>query len=242
MATLEDITSARTAAESAQSQYGQLAGYGQTVGDVIKQKALDAYNASQDIIKPLDVATQEYLTAPQVAREKYQDIFNPFSREKLVAQYVGNQSLPMLSLSSILGQRFGRIEDIIGAGTRAYQAQTTSAQSAAELARQHYSDLMTEYQLTQPQNQWLDLGTTKALVDEMGNIISSLPVTETGSGGGVDMTDLFSLLGLGQGMASTPTEPKPTYTPPTEGAISQGGQWYFVGSQYYPDDWIPIVD
>ena len=151
-----NIEQARTGAQTLAQKAGELTSGQYTVGDVLKQKALDAYGASQDIVKPLDVATQEYLTAPQVAREKYADVFDPFARERLTAQYTGQQALPMLSLASILGQRFGRVEDVIGAGTRAYQAQTSAAQQAAQLGRQSYTDLLSEYQLIQQlaQQQW----------------------------------------------------------------------------------------
>jgi len=151
-----NIEQARTGAETLAKQAGELTTGQYTVGDVLKQKALDAYGASQDIIKPLDVATQEYLTAPQVAREKYADVFDPFARERLTAQYTGQQALPMLSLASILGQRFGRVEDVIGTGTRAYEAQTAAAGQAAQLGRQSYTDLLDEYQIVQQlaQQQW----------------------------------------------------------------------------------------
>lgn len=152
-----EITAAQQKATTLAGRAGELAAYQPTVGDVLKQKAIDAYGASQDIIKPLDIATQEYLTAPQVGREKYAGIFDPFARERLTAQYTGQQALPMLSLASILGQRFGRIEDIIGAGTRAFQAQTTGAISGAELARQSYQDLLAQYQWQKEMEQEMEI-------------------------------------------------------------------------------------
>lgn len=76
----------------------------QPITNLVKQKATDAYTAAtQQIIEPLDIATQEYVTAPKVAREKYAGIFDPFAREKLVSQYTSQQALPMMGLSSLLG-------------------------------------------------------------------------------------------------------------------------------------------
>lgn len=145
----QNIIQARQEAQSAAGQYGQLAAQKPAISDVLKQKALDLYQNNQDIIQPLDTATQAYMSAPSVGREKYQDIFNPFTREKLVSQYVGNQALPMLSLSSILGQRMGRFEDLMGAGTNAYTAMTTGQQLEAQNKRQLYEDLLNEYKTTE---------------------------------------------------------------------------------------------
>lgn len=141
----ENVTQAREAAQSASERAAGSQAASYTIEDELKSKVLDLYSNNQDIIEPLDVATQDYLQAPQVAREQYQDVFNPFARERLVSQYIGNEALPMLSLSSIAGQRFGRVDDTIGAGTRAFQAQVAAEAAAAERARQNYVDLLGEY-------------------------------------------------------------------------------------------------
>lgn len=126
---------------------GQLASELPNIGTLLKDRATQAYQSNQDIVKPLDEATAGYLVAPQVAREKYQDVFNPFSRERLVAQSIQNTSLPMLSLSSILGNRLGRIQDIIGAGTGAFQSQVAAEQAAAQAAQQVVDNLLKQYTL-----------------------------------------------------------------------------------------------
>lgn len=147
----QNITQARESAQALTAGASELGAQQHSIGDVLKQKALDAYKANQDIIKPLDVATTEYIQAPSEARAKYVDpgsenyVFNPFQAENLVSQYVSQQAIPMLGLSSILGQRFGRIEDTIGAGTRAFQAQVAARQAKAQQAQQMYQDLLNEY-------------------------------------------------------------------------------------------------
>src|SRR3990167_7032778 len=158
MPTLQDISSAQTGARNAELESGLAGSESYKVEDVLRQKIIDAYGANQDIVKPLDVATQTYLGSPQAGREKYEPIFNPFQRENLVSQYIGTEALPMLSLSSILGQRFGRIEDTIGAGTRAFQSKVAADQSRAQTTRQSYQDLLGEYEMQQPKYDWLDLG------------------------------------------------------------------------------------
>lgn len=126
---------------------GKLASELPNIGNLIKQRAYDAYNQNQDIIQPLDEATGKYLTTPQVAREKYSGIFDPFARERLIAQSVSNASLPMLSLSSILGNRIGRISDIIGGGTDAFKSQVLAEQAQAEQAQQLVETLLKQYQV-----------------------------------------------------------------------------------------------
>ena len=139
------IKQATDRASSLASSSGALASQLPNVGDLIRTKATEAYNNNQDIIKPLDTATSSYLTASQAGREKFQDIFNPFSREKLVAQYIQSQALPMLSLSSILGNRMGRIQDIIGAGTNAFQSQVSAQQAEADAAQSYLNNLFKQY-------------------------------------------------------------------------------------------------
>lgn len=187
-----NITSAREASTAATSNFADMATGQATIGDILKQKTIDLYNNNQDIVGPLDTATQTYLQSPQVAREKYQDIFNPFTREKLVSQYVGNESMPMLSLSNIYGNRLGRIQDIIGAGTNAYTSAMTAEQAKAEQARQLYTDLLKEYVTSEnlaSQKQADDLAWQKFMYDQ--------------SSGDGDIYDQILMSYLGGGMGGT---------------------------------------
>ena len=145
MPTLQDVEAARNKASQSAQTASSAASRGYTVEDELKTKLNEAYNYNQDIVKPLDDATSSYLTAPNVAREKYQDIFNPFAREKLVAQYTGQEAKPMLSLANILGTRRGSIADTVNAGTNSYQAYATNLNNQAQLDRQGYQDVYGEY-------------------------------------------------------------------------------------------------
>lgn len=145
MALPQNLVDARTTAGNLASTAGTTAAAEPLVSDVLRQKVMEAYSQNTDIVGPLDQKTQNYLQAPQVGREKYQGIFNPFTREKLVSQYIGTEALPMLALSNIYGNRMGRIQDTIGAGANAYKSQVMASQAKAENARQLYSDLLTEY-------------------------------------------------------------------------------------------------
>jgi hypothetical protein len=187
MALPANIEQAKQSSQQATQRVGELTSYGHTVPDVLRQKVQDALNYSQDIIGPLDTATSQYISAPATAREKYQDIWNPFQRESLASQYTANQAIPMLALSSILGQRFGTVEDFLGAGTRAYQAQTGAATSAAELARQEYQDLLGEYQLEKSLEQqlWERGITEKELALKGTGTTEKYPFNEITMGAGI---------------------------------------------------------
>lgn len=207
MATLEE---ARNKVSDTLNKYTDLASGQNTIADVLKQKATEAFNYNKDIVGPLDKATSEYYSAPSVAREKYQDIFNPFTREKLVSQYTGNAALPMLSYANMLNQRGGRIEDIIGAGTNAFKAQTTAAQGASQQAQTEYENLLKEYELNQ---KYAGTGTNN---DILAAVLASMGEGTSGA-------------------ETTPTEPKPFYSPyEGTGAKSSGGQWYWDGASWKP--------
>ena len=73
----------------------------------------------------------------------------PFTRERLASGFVGLESqLPLLQ-AGILGQRMGRISDVVQAGTNAFTAQTTQIANAADRARQTYLDLLDEFKTTE---------------------------------------------------------------------------------------------
>lgn len=168
----EEVTGARQRAQDITKEAQNYQAGESSISDVLRQKVQEAYSNNQDIIKPLDEATSTYLSAPQVGREMYQDVFNPFSREKLVSQYVGTEALPMLGLSNILGNRMGRIEDTIGAGTRAYQGETARKVAEAGQAQDMYSALLNEY-----------LQTEKLRQDERQLDISEYNATKSSGGG-----------------------------------------------------------
>lgn len=202
MALPDNITAARESAQSLSGSAGQMASESFKVGDILKQKALDAYKNNQDIIKPLDEATTEYVQAPSEARARYVDpqsenyVFNPFQAENLVSQYVSQQAIPMLMLSSILGQRFGRIDDTIGAGTRAYQAAAAAEQARAQQAQNLYTNLLNEYQITQQLE-------SQRLADELAREKWEYDKATSGGGGGAG-------LGVGTGLGVGSSELVPT--------------------------------
>lgn len=234
----QEVLDAKANASKLASQAGVLGAGGVGIEDRLRKAATEAYNSNQDIVGPLDTATKDYVGAPQVAREKYQDVFNPFSREKLVGQYVGNQALPMLSLSNILGQRMGGIGDIIQGGVNAYGATSTNATNEAQLARQNYQDLFNEY-VTGEELRLKEQDSASGnpnFLDQLGLEIVIGP----------DGQPQLRVKGSGATPDGDPgygAEPKPTTNPGMSSAISPGGQWMWEWSPNNPNpEWIPIID
>lgn len=181
-----DLETAQEEAYAAAQKAGQAsAGVGQAAQE-IKNRLNEAFNYNQDIIDPLDEATAEYLSAPKVARERYQNIFNPFSREKLVSQYTGNKMTPMLSYANILGTRRGNIAEGIEAGSAAYNQYAKNLMADAQLKRQMWQDLYKQEQ------------------DELANQISleklALERQKATQGGGMDIGDLLTGLKTFEGL------------------------------------------
>lgn len=147
------ITQARESAQALGKSAAEYVSQQPTIERSLKEAVQRAYDYSSDIIGPLDEKIQSYYQAPKVAREKYLTpdspsyVSNPFTAERLVSEYTGQEALPVLSLSSILGQRFGRYQDLIGSGVDAFNAELAARQADYEMARQGYSDLLSEYQI-----------------------------------------------------------------------------------------------
>lgn len=189
-----------------------------SVTDALRQRIQEAYSQNQDITDRLDTASGKYFTAPAEGRAQYQNIFSPFEREKLTAQYTQQAALPMLSLSSLLGNRLGRIEDLIGGGVRGYQAQTARQSAQAQFAQQAYQDLLNQYQIeqqlqaqqraeqaakAQSERQIVEIGGHKWLINPLtGQKLVDLGVSGTGGSAGADLSGigdyLAELMGRGQ--------------------------------------------
>jgi len=143
----------------------------------LREAIQNKVNYNQDIIKEQNEAMADYFAAPSQARVDYQNIWNPFEREKLVARATSNAYAPYATLTDALGQRMGRIDDIVSAGTGAFNAGVTASQGAYDLLRQDYTDQL-------------------SLADTLAGIAKwDYEQKKSGSGG----FDLSSLFGTGGG-------------------------------------------
>jgi hypothetical protein len=200
---------------------------------------------NKDLIEQRNQAMAEYFQAPSAAREEFQDIWNPFQREKLVAESRAQSYLPYANLTDILGQRMGTISDIINAGTGAFQAQTGAAQGAAGLANQNYSNLFSladtlagaaNTQYGNQRQQELD-----AVSEELER--ARIAKSGSGGGGGIDLASVIAAIYGNQGQSAQPTSPTPLYTPREGyGATSNDGQWIFTKQGWIPASQVNYTD
>ena len=188
------IKQAEQAAAEAQGVAGNTAAGQYTIGDIITKKLTEAYAYNKDIISQLDQSTSDYFSAPSEARVKYQDIFNPFQRENLVSQYVGNKALPMLSHANVLGARMGGVADIVRSGVAGYQAKSARETAKANAAQTNYENLLGEFQLQQELNavstQELEINGRRVWVtlDRNGNIVKQVDLGPAKTGTGAPYT------------------------------------------------------
>lgn len=108
----------------------------------LKQAIQEKLDYNKDIIGPQDQAQANYFAAPAKAREQYQNIWNPFEREALVAGATSNAYAPYATLTDILNTRKGNISDLVNAGTGAFQSAATAQQNTATQLRQAYQDAL----------------------------------------------------------------------------------------------------
>lgn len=137
-----DITNAQTQANTSAQTASNYQSAAAQLPAALKKAIEDKLNYNQDIISQQAKAQANYFAAPAQARQQYQDITNPFDREALVAQSVANAYAPYQSLTDILGQRQGNIQDIVNAGTGAFNSQVTAEQNASQIAQQNLQNLL----------------------------------------------------------------------------------------------------
>lgn len=198
----EYLTNAQQGAQDAAGTAGQLGSMAGSITDALNTAIQDAYSNNQDIIKGLDTATAGYFQAPSEARVKFQDIFNPFQRENLVSQYTTNKAIPMLSYSSLYGQRMGRAGDLLNAGVGAYESDVAAKRAAADLAQQTYENALTQYQLEEDRRRW-DIQQAAANQPSMLEMLLQQLLNGEGAG---EIGDDFE--------AETPDQPTSQYNAP----------------------------
>lgn len=219
-----EIQEAQKASQGASQNAVNYASAASLLPDKLKQAIQEKLNYNKDIIEQKNRAQSEYFAAPSAAREKYQDIWNPFQREALVSKARTNAYLPYANMVDIQNQRMGTIADIINAGTGAFGSAVTAAQGGAELARQNWADLITMADKNVSLRQW------------------QIDNANSGSGG----------LGLNPKTpnetvpeALTPTEEKPKVSESQKQRMldnpfinwrSAEGQWEY---NFEYDDWVP---
>lgn len=188
-----------------------------SLGAKLKEAIQAKLDYNQDLIKQKNEAQANYFAAPSTARVDYQNIWNPFEREKLVTQAQQNAYVPYANMTDILNQRLGTISDVVNQGTGAFQTAAQSAQSNAELLNKKYSTAL--------ENAKWGYEQTHA---KPSSAAGKSPFEQM-----IEALILKNLTGGGGNESFVPTEEEPMYSPRTgEGSKSTGGQWIFHNGEW----------
>lgn len=132
----------------------------QTGAGSLPNKLKEALNQklsyNKDIINQQSDVMQQYFAAPSAARAKYQDVWNPFEREKLVAQERTMALKPYDTLTGVLNQRMGDVADITTAGVQGWQGMVDAASTQLNAAQTRLSSALQAYQIAGGQQNTAD--------------------------------------------------------------------------------------
>lgn len=162
MAPLPDfITGARQKSEAASGLASEFAVAAQTIPDQLKNIVNETLKANKDLYDVRSTALANFFAAPETGEAKFgveqfsqgeqagqqnpNFIFNPFERNKAIAEHIKTEEIPFLTANSLLGQVVGSGDKLIDAQTRQFESRAAAQQAAAQAARQTYQDTLSEY-------------------------------------------------------------------------------------------------
>ena len=175
----QDIQALRQQSQVASQRAAGFAAGMPTIEDTLKKRVNTLFNENQDVLNQFSQSVSNLVAAPSQAAAQFADIRNPFERLRMAAERGSATAAPAIAQAGLLGQRMGGIEDIVGAGTRSFQAAATQAQSQSELARQSYLDRLNEFM----QMQQLDLQRRQAAASQGSNPLDILTALMSGQAG-----------------------------------------------------------
>lgn len=111
----------------------------------LKEALNTKLNNNQDIINQQADTMQNYFNAGAVAREKYQDVFNPFLKAKLVQGERSAALRPYDVLSGVLQNRMGSVNDIVQSGIQGWQGLMNAAGTKLDLAKTNMATKLQQY-------------------------------------------------------------------------------------------------
>lgn len=194
-----EVTQARQKANEAAARAGDFASRAVNIQDELMRSVNEALGYNKDLTEIRSTALSDYLASPQLAEAKYgvefdettgerneSFIFNPFTRDKLIAKYIQAEEIPFMTANTLLGFVQGQAGSLVEAQTRAFQAQALAEAAAAERAQQTYSNVLNEfttgYQLQQRDRE-IALAEAKARAASGGGGLSGAKYAEALGGG-----------------------------------------------------------
>lgn len=144
-----NVTAAREEAQSLGTQAVDYASRGNTLADELR-KAIGERYAQSSFATDAAKARSDFLSAGPQARSDVAglvqsgSILSPSQQAAILAAKRGEALIPLTGSNLIQQAVFGTMDDLIGAGTRAWQAQTDRLSGLAGLAQTNYSNLLNE--------------------------------------------------------------------------------------------------
>jgi len=113
-------------------------------------------NNNADIINQQADTMQNYFNSGAEARAKYQDVWNPFEKAKLVQQERSMALRPYDVLSGVLENRMGQVSDIVDSGVQGWQGMVNAATTRLGTAKDMLSTALSSYLSAAEQQQAAD--------------------------------------------------------------------------------------
>jgi len=111
----------------------------------LKEALNTKLNNNADLISQQSATMQKYFNSGPEAREKYQDVWNPFEKAKLVQQERSMALRPYDTLSGILENRMGNVSDIISAGVQGWQGLVNAVSTKLGIAKDSVATALQAY-------------------------------------------------------------------------------------------------
>ena len=136
----------------------------------LPQKLKDALNTklnnNKDIINQQSETMSNYFNSGAEARQKYQNIWDPFEKAKLVEQQKSMALQPYDVLSGVLENRMGTVNDIVQSGIGGWQGATNAATTKLQAAQSNLANALQAYQLASTQQSAEDQARAQAAAAE----------------------------------------------------------------------------
>jgi len=144
-----EVQQARQQAQTATGQYVQAGATATELPDALRQAVTERFKESP-LYGQFQGAAQNVLTAVPEYRKTLADlvgsgtVLSPNQQQALLARRQASAIVPLISLNDLLKSQTGGMEELIGAGTRAFGAQTQRLGGIAELLTGWYKDILNQ--------------------------------------------------------------------------------------------------
>jgi hypothetical protein len=231
-------------------------------GGTLMTKLKDALNTklnnNKDIINQQADTMQTYFNSGAQAREKYQDVFNPFEKAKLVQQERSMALRPYDVLSGVLENRMGDVNDIVQSGIQGWQGLMDAAGTRLDTAKTSLATSLQSYLAAVGQQEAADaLGFQIAQAKEASRQFEKnyglesrkVDVNESqfaqdlalrqaslgGSGGGLgggSLNDIYDMFGIIPSGEETPSQSEQSEPQPTNTPKNRAVQYHSPQGQW----------